>query len=221
MHEILEKLNNNVPAVVELPGINGNTIRCRALFVKKDSPCLDLVFPPQAWDAADLQIGADCTLAVEHSNMTVNLLARLDRVVNDRRLSLTARARVVPELMREYFRVAINTPIKAAYIARPDEPETNTWELAGTTLDLSGSGVLAFFSVLPPSRRDIQLTITVPEEDHAIACLADIVRSYKIRDNRFHIAFHFEDIAAKTRDMIMACCMHEQRRQRREQVHTT
>ena len=218
INDILEKLHDNAPTVVDLPGINGKTIQCKALFIKKEPPCLELIFPPQAWDATELKFGTDCNLVVEQNNLSVNLVARLDQISGDRRLILTAREPVDPESLREYFRVAINTTIEASYIAGPKDTRTNTWRLTGTTLDLSGSGVLALFSSVPPSRQNIQLVITVPEEDNPIVCLANMVRSYKIRSNRYQIAFHFESITPKTRDMIMACCMQEQRRQLRENI---
>lgn len=220
IHDILEKLADNAPTIVDLPGIHDETIRCNALFVKKELPCLELVFPPRSWDAADLKIGADCNLAVDHNGLTVNLIARLDSVVRDRRLSFTAREPVAPEALRDYFRVAIATAIEASYIAGPKETKIDTWKMTGTTLDLSGSGVLAIFSEKPPSSHRIQLVITVPEESMPIVCLANVVRSYRIRKNRFQVAFHFENITSKARDMIMACCMQEQRRQLRENVHT-
>ena len=218
LHDIFTKLTDNAPAFVDLPLIHGESIRRKALFIKKDFPCLELVFPPRSWEATDLKIGADCTLSVEHNSLSLNLIARLDRVIRDRRLHFTAKEPVNPESLREYFRVAINTPIQASYIAGPRETGTN-WKLAGTTLDLSGSGVLAVFSSLPPNRRHIQLVITVPEESSPIACLASVIRSSRIRNNRFQVAFHFENVTSKTRDMIIACCMQEQRRQLREQVH--
>ena len=219
IHDILRKLADNAPTIVDLPGIHDETIRGKALLVKKESPCLELVFPPRSWNAADLKIGADCNLAVDHNGLTVNLIARLDSVVRDRRLSFTAREPVAPEVLRDFFRVSINTAIEASYIAGPKETKIDTWRMIGTTLDLSGSGVLAIFSGKPPSTQRIQLVITVPEEDNPIVCLANVVRSYRIRKNRFQVAFHFINITSKTRDMIMACCMQEQRRQLRENVH--
>jgi len=219
IHDILAKLNDKAPTIVDLPGIREETIRCKALFVKKELPCLELVFPPRSWEATDLKIGADCNLAVEHNGLTINLIARLDGVVRDRRLRFTAREPVAPESLRDYFRVSINTPIEASYIAGPKEIKNTTWKLTGTTLDLSGSGVLALFTEKPPSHQRIQLVITVPEEDTPIVCLASVVRAYRIRKNRFQVAFHFENLTPKTRDMLIACCMQEQRRQLRENVH--
>ncbi len=220
INEILEKLNDNAPTVVDIPGKREENFRCKALFIKKESPALELVFPPHSWEADNLEIGSDCNLAVEHNGLTVNLIARLDAVVRERRLSFTAREPVSPEALRDYFRVSINTAIEASYIAGPKETKTRTWKMIGTTLDLSGSGVLAIFAEKPPSNHRIQLVITISGEENPIVCLANVIRSYRIRKNRFQVAFHFENISTKTRDVIISCCLQEQRRQLRENVQT-
>lgn len=219
VNEILEKLNDSAPTVVDLPGVHEENIRCKALFIKRESPLLELIFPPRSWEADDLKIGADCNLAIEHNGVTINLIARLDGVVQERRLRFTAREPVSPESLRDYFRVSINTPIEASYIAGTKEIKNRTWKMVGTTLDLSGSGVLALFAEKPPSNHRIQLVITIPDEETPIVCLANVVRSYRIRKNRFQVAFHFENVTTKTRDLLIACCMQEQRRQLRENVH--
>jgi c-di-GMP-binding flagellar brake protein YcgR len=218
INEILEKLTDNAPVVVDIPGKYEENFRCKALFIKKESPALELVFPPLSWEAESLQIGADCNLAVEHNGMTINLIARLDGVVRDRRLSFTAREPVSPEMLRDYFRVSINIPIEASYIAGPKETKIRTWKMVGTTLDLSGSGVLALFAEKPASNFRIQLVITPSTEESPIVCLANVIRTYRIRKNRYQVAFHFESIPSKTRDQIISCCLQEERRQLRENV---
>lgn len=218
INEILEKLIDNTRVVVDIPGNSEDCFRYNALLIKREAPLFELLFPPKAWNIEDLNIGTDCTLAVDHNGMTVNLVARLDGVINDRRLGFTAREPLAPESLRDYFRVSINLPIEASYIAGPKEVKIQSWKLKGTTLDMSGSGVLALFDEKPPSNHRIQLVITAPGEETPIACLANVVRSYRIRKNRFQVALHFEHISTKTRDMVIACCLQEQRRQLRENV---
>lgn len=219
INELLDKLNDNAPTVVDIPGKTEDVLRCNALLIKKEPPLLELLFPPESWIADDLKIGANCHLTVEHKGLTVNLIARLDSVAGNRRLHFIAREPVSPEELRDYFRVSINTPIEASYIAGPKEVNVHTWKMIGSTIDLSGSGVLAMFAEKPPSNNRIQLIITVPkEESPPIICLANVVRSYRIRKNRYQVAFHFENISKKTRDQIVSCCLQEERRQLRENV---
>lgn len=218
--EILDKLNDNAATEVDLPGKDGETFRCKALLNKKEPPLIELVFTPGAWDAEELELGANCNLVVEHNGLTINLIARVDRIVGDRRLHLTAREPVSPESLRDYFRVSINTPIEASYIAGPREIKNQTWKMVGTTIDLSGSGVLALFAEKPQNNHNIQLVMTVPDEPAPVVCLANVVRTYRIRKNRYQVAFHFENISSKARDQVISCCLQEQRRQLRERIQT-
>lgn len=220
INDILDKLNDNTHTIVDLPGNNDECFRSNALLIKKDNSHLELLFPPDAWDAHDLKLGGDCTLIVEHNGRTINLIARLDSVVNDRRLSFTAQEPLSPESLRDYFRVSINVPIEASYVAGSKEINTRSWKLIGNTLDLSGSGVLALFAEKPHSLHRIQLVITPSTTEAPIICLANVVRSYRVRKNRYQVAFHFENVPSRTRDQIIYCCLQEQRRQLRENVET-
>jgi len=198
--------------MVDIPARNGENYRCKAVLVKKEYPTVELVFPPNSWEESNLSLGSECTLSIEHDGRDINILASLDKVTSDRRLQCTANEPISLESLREYFRVLINLPLEARYIAGPKEVKAKTWKMVGTTIDLSGSGVLALFSEKPAT----QLVITMPEDDSSIVCLADVVRTYRLRKNRYQVAFHFEVVSSKTRDQIISCCLQEQRRQLRE-----
>jgi len=219
VEDILNKLNDNSPVTVDIPSSKEEALRCKALLIKKEPPLLELLFPPNSWQADDLKIGANCNLVIEHKETTVNLIARLDTTAGDRRLHFTAREPVSPVTLRDYFRVSMNLPIEASYIAGPKEVNTQTWKMVGTTIDMSGSGVLAMFANKPANNMHIQLIITMPDEEAApIVCLANVVKSYRLRQNRYQVAFHFENVTAKTRDQIVSFCLQEERRQLRENV---
>lgn len=162
--------------------------------------------------------GDDCHIAVELDGQPINLIAQLHHAEGDRRLHCTAREPVAAESLREYFRVTINMPIEASYIAGPREVNNKTWKMIGTTIDLSGCGVLAVFAEKPASTHNIQLVMTHPEEEAALVCLADVVRTYRIRKNRYQVAFHFNVISPKTRDHAISLCLREQRRHLRDNV---
>jgi c-di-GMP-binding flagellar brake protein YcgR len=218
--EILERINDKAATLVDLPGKNGENYRCKAVLLKKDAPVVELVFPPDSWEESSLMLGANCQLAVEHEDRTITLIACLDTVSGHRRLQFTAREPVSPESLREYFRVLINVPIEASYIAGPREVKAKTWKMIGTTIDLSGSGVLAVFAEKPPTTHNIQLVLSLPGEETPIVCLADVVRTYRLRKNRFQVAFHFGVVSSKTRDQIISCCLQEPRRPLRANVLT-
>ena len=219
--DILNRLNDNANVIVDIPSIrDGESVRCKALLIKKESPLLELLFLPNSWEASDLKIGAHCHLVVEHKGDTVSLIARLDSIAGNRRLHFTAREPIAPESLRDFFRVSTKLPIEASYIAGPKEVNAQTWRMVGTTIDLSGSGVLAMFSGKPTSNNRIQLVITAPDEEEPIVCLANVTKTYRLRQNRYQVAFHFENIPVKTRDRVVSYCLQEERRQLRENVRT-
>jgi c-di-GMP-binding flagellar brake protein YcgR len=210
--DILNRINETAPVVVDLASVKEETIRCKAVLIKKDLPLLELVFLPNSWDIDDLKIGGNCNMVIEHKGETVNIIARLDRVAGPRRLHFTAREPIAPESLRDYFRVSTNLPIEASYIAGPLEVNAQTWKMYGTTIDLSGSGVLALFPGKPPSNKRIQLIITVPDGAAPIVSLANVIKSYRLRQNKYQVAFHFETFNSDSQDKIIACCFELQRR---------
>ncbi len=218
--EILEKLNDNASVVVDIPSTKEEDLRCKAMLIKRESPLLELLFPPDSWTTTDLKFGANCNLVVDHKGTSVNLIARLDSAVGDRRLHFTAREPVAPEALRDFFRVSINATIEASYIAGPQEVRVHSWKMLGTTIDLSGSGVLALFPEKPPSNNRIQLIITTSADAPPLVLLANVVRSYRLRKNRYQVAFHFETLTEKNRDQLLSFCLQEERRQLRENVRT-
>ena len=217
--DIIKKLNESSSVVVDLASKTGETIRCKALLIKKDPPLLELVFLPNSWEIDDLKIGGNCNMVIDHNGDTVNLIARLDSVAGPRRLHFIAREPIAPESLRDYFRVSANLPIEASYIAGPQEINAQTWKMIGTTIDLSGSGVLALFPGKPPSNNRIQLIITVPGEEAPIVCLANVIKSYRLRQNKYQVAFHFDSINSDIQDKIIACCFELQRRNLRMKAH--
>jgi c-di-GMP-binding flagellar brake protein YcgR len=216
--DLLNKLDDQATTTVDLPGRNGEHYRCKAMLVKRNLPEIELVFPPNSWEKENLLFDDDCHIAIELDGHPFNLIAQLHHAVGDRRLHCTAREPVAPESLREYFRVAVNMPIEASYIAGPREVNNKTWKMIGTTIDLSGCGVLGVFAEKPASTHNIQLVMTHPEEEAALVCLADVVRTYRIRKNRYQVAFHFNVISPKTRDHVISLCLREQRRHLRDNV---
>lgn len=217
--DILNKISDNAQVVVDIASTKEETLRCKALLIKKEAPLLELVFLPNSWQGDDLKIGGNCNMAIDHNGETLNLIARLDSIAGPRRLNFTAREPIAPESLRDYFRVSTNMPIEASYIAGPKEVTIQTWKMNGTTIDLSGSGVLALFPGKPPSTNRIQLVITGPNEEAPIVCLANVIRSYRLRQNKYQVAFHFDSIDSDTQDKIIACCFEFQRRNLRSKVH--
>ncbi|WP_028579329.1 PilZ domain-containing protein [Desulfogranum japonicum] len=218
--EIIEKLESGSAATITLQEQNGDLARLTCAFRSGESPSFDLLFPPNSLKIPNLIMGINCQLVVKHRGNDVNIIAELDKVVNERCLRLIGREPIRPEALREYFRVGINTSIEIGYTPEAREVRTNAWQMLGTTIDLSASGVLALFAEKPPSKKRLYIRITDPESNKIIHSHGHVVRSYRMRKNRYQVAIHFEKVAQKTRDALIALCFQEQRKQLRENIQT-
>jgi len=216
--EIINQLNDNAMATVDIPLKEGEDQRLNCILKKADAPSFDLVFAPHALDGTTVENAGNCRLIVKHADSSINLNIRIDTVKNERTLECTALESISPESMREYFRVMISTPIRASYRPGPRETKSRAWEISGTTIDLSGGGVLALFPEKPANTNRIQLEIDLPGQQAPVLCLAKVVRTYRLRKNRFQVAFNITEIEGKARDIIISCCLQEQRRQLRNKV---
>ncbi|PID72064.1 MAG: hypothetical protein CSA31_00180 [Desulfobulbus propionicus] len=218
IEELVEKLRDGSEAVLDLTDKNGNTHRLNALYAQGDTPRFELFFPPNAWKSSDLALGVNCQVMVRHKGVGVNLVAELDQILNKRRLQFIAREPIKPEALREYFRVLINTTVEIGYIPGPKEVKTKKWQMVGTTVDLSASGVLGLFAEKPPSNNRLQIRIIDPSTLTPIACIGHVVRTYRMRKKRYQVALHFDNVEQSLRDKLIACCLAEQRKQLRENV---
>lgn len=218
IEKIIDNLNDGAHVVIDLPIGDQDTHRLNAAFQKDEGLEFELFFPPDSWNIEELQLGLNCQLTVKHKGGDVNLIAELDKVVSDRRLSFIAREPIKPEALREFFRVTTNVPIEIGYAPGPKEVKTKAWKMVGTTVDLSGSGVLGLFAGKPPSENRINISIEDPASETKILCTGDVVRTYRMRKKRFQVAMHFNAVDQVTRDRLIAFCLQEQRKQLREKI---
>ncbi len=216
--EIINQLNHNAMATVDIPLKEGEDQRLNCIFKKTDAPSFSLVFAPNALSSVTIEDETNCRLIVKHGDSAINLNIRIDAVKNDRTMECTALESISPESMREYFRVMISAPIRAAYKPGPREIKNKSWQLSGNTIDLSGGGVLALFSEKPANTNRIQLEIDLPDQQTPVVCTAKVVRTYRLRKKRFQVAFNITEIEGKARDIIISSCLQEQRRQLRNKV---
>ena len=114
---------------------------------------------------------------------------------------------------RDFVRVQVNVPItiRAAYPLVGEK--TGEWIRHGTTVDMTGSGILVSLSEKPPIDESISLEISLPTQPpERIKIGAHPVRTLRTDDNRWKIAYRFDIISAEERDKIIGCCLVEQRR---------
>ena len=216
--EIINQFHDNAMATVDIPINEGEDQRLNCIFKKTKAPCFSLVFAPHALDSKNFAYTDKCRLIVKHGDSSINLNVRIDSIEGDRTALCTALESISPESLREYFRVMIRAPIRASYQPGPREKKNKAWTIDGTTIDLSGGGVLAIFSEKPASINNIQLEINLPDQSAPVVCVAKVVRTYRLRKKRFQVAFNITEIEGKARDIIISSCLQEQRRQLRNKV---
>ncbi len=217
--KIIEQLDNGDRATLDVPMIDGSTEIIHCVLKKTEtSPSLKLLYPSNTIQTENLLYESKCRLVIQHGEGAVNLKVQIEKADNDNALVCTAFESIKPEELREYFRVMINISIHAIYQPGPKEKKNLPWLLKGKTIDLSGSGVLAMFPGKPQNNNHIQLEMDIPGQNMPILCQAKVIRTYRMRQKRYQVAFSFENIEQKTKDMIISCCLREQRRQLREKI---
>ncbi len=216
--EIIDQLIDSSNVLIDIPLNTGQNKRLASIYKKTDAPHLKLVFPPKSLPSStEIDQRATCKLSIDNTDTTVTLAANIDRLESDRILILTAREPIKPELLREYFRVTIRSPITARTPVTQKTPSGPT-ELNGETIDISGGGLLALLPKIPLIKKNITLELHLPDNSEAIEIVSHIVRARRLKKAKFQIAFQFDEIDPKLQDRIMRCCMEQQRKQLRDNI---
>ncbi len=187
------------------------------IFKKDEAPLFYLVFPPDKLPD-NLALDKNCYLSFKTTSPPIIITAKTEKLINDRTIYLKALKAVDPTSLREYFRVDMSTRLIASYEPLTKKDQDTGWEITGETIDVSGTGVLALFDEKPKNENNINLLLHLNYYNDSIACKARVIRTRKLRKNRYRVAFHIEDIASKDRDKIITCCLHEQRKILRERM---
>lgn len=161
-----------------------------------------------------------CILNIRIDGPSTFFEAEIYKIKDLQHLVMTAIRQISPELMREFFRVKVvsNVVVESFQLQHTGEP-ANNFILKGETIDISASGILASFSNKPIFKKQVKLKINLPTQSNEIInVIAHPVRTVKISDKQYNIAFHFDDITSVDRDKIIECCLIIQRRSLRLKI---
>jgi hypothetical protein len=189
--------------------------RERCIFQKTTAPHFNLLFEPGTLPVETIDTKSPCIINLDMAGHSVSIEAMITKIINDQIIELTARKTINHEQMREYFRVDYTVPVLAGS-RHPEEdldaPE-EYWQIPGTIIDLSGSGLLAIFHEEPPADKLVRLQLSLHNDrSNTISFLARPVRTSEVEKNRFVVAYHFEEINDEDRDKIVGQCLITQRR---------
>ncbi len=213
--DILNNIPDAKPVRVFLPLKDmPERYRLQGVYHKSSPPLFSLYFKPGALPVDAIDSKDTCIINIDIGGSTVSLEAKIKEFGDSQHLVMTVVKTMSHEQMRDFFRVdAVTSVIGKSFGPQIFGEKNDDWTLIGETIDISGSGILASFPKKPPSIRQIRLKITLPtDEPEVISVLAHPVRTLKVSDKQYDVAFHFDDITSEDRDKIIGCCLVIQRK---------
>jgi c-di-GMP-binding flagellar brake protein YcgR len=217
---LVKSIPDGQAATVTLTDNSGQRRLYECVFKESIAPSFFLVFPIDALPK-EIDETKQCPLVSrDRSDKSVSFLAEIEARNKPHILELVARKSVRPEDLREYFRIEIRTFIAVRYYSGESNEKQLEWELDGETVDLSQSGVLAVFPEECRNSHPLEIELMLLNPAQTVLCTGHIVRSKRLRKDRWLTSFHFDVISPNVRDAIAMNCFTEQRRQLRNNVQT-
>lgn len=217
----LKDIPDGKPVRIFLP-IQDNKERYRAncVFQKDEYPHFSLNFKVGELPHELINTKEACIITIDLGGTNVSLEANIAKITGSQTLKMVAQKTINHEQMREFFRVdAATQVISKSFQPKISNSQGEEWSFNGTTIDISGSGLLATFSEQPPMDEQVRLEITLPNDNgRTISVLARPIRSQKMSDDHYVVAYHFDEIEMEDRDLIIGSCLIIQRQLLRMKV---
>ena len=217
---LVKSIPDGQPASITITDSTGARSHLQGVYKESQAPYFFVLFAPgQLPDALDTT--RPCPFASQDRNDTdVAFISEIVEKTSGRALELVAKKTVRAEDLRQFFRVTLRTIITIRFF--PENPDSNQqeWQLVGETVDISQSGTLV---ILPEECRnttglDFEITLTNPSKK--VFCTGRVIRSKRLKKDRWLTSFHFDEISSSDRDAIAQNCFSEQRRQLRDKGQT-
>ncbi|BHH83413.1 hypothetical protein LA52FAK_17020 [Desulforhopalus sp. 52FAK] len=195
-------------------------IRAQCIYQQTSSPKFSLIFKPGVLPVDEIDTSKPAIINIDMGGPTLSLEANILNIPNSQTIDLIVRKSFSHEQMREFFRVdAVTSVISKSFETAVFDNTSEGQATPGTTVDISGSGILAIFEEKPPQTEHIRLEIVVPTaEAQTVSVFAHQVRLHKLHDGRYEVAYHFDDISDEDRDIIIGTCLVLQRQMLRLKV---
>lgn len=219
--QLLRSIPDAKPVRVFIP-ITGKTERYRvsSILRKTNGAAFQLLFQAGVLPTDAIDTTQTCLVTVDMGGPNVSIEARVTRIINEQALEMGIVKSVSHEQMREFFRVdATTSVISSSFHLEFFGQQGKPWSIKGRTIDISGSGILALFTEPVPEDKQVKLEIALStDNDETITTLAHPVRSMKIAENHYEVAYQFDDISTEDRDKIIGYCLIVQRKHLRLKV---
>lgn len=212
---------NGKPVRIFLP-IKDSKERYRAscIYQKEEYPHFSLNFKIGELPHQYIDVKQTSLISVDLGGQNISVEAVIKEISGSQTLKMVVQKTINHEQMREFFRVDANAHvISKAFHPKISNHKGEDFSFDGTTIDISGSGILTSFTELPPMDQQVKLEITLPnDEEKVITALAKPIRSQQISENQYDVAYHFEEIEPEDRDLIIGSCLIIQRQLLRMKV---
>jgi c-di-GMP-binding flagellar brake protein YcgR len=221
----LDTIADAKPVRVFLPlkGID-ERYRAQGIYQKSTPPVFSLLFKAGSLPTESIDPRKNAIVNIDMGGPSLSLEANITEIVSNQHLIMRAVNSMSHEQMREFFRVdTVTSVIGRSFPSQAKQASAGAymnWALKGETIDISGSGILASFPEKPPEDEFIRLEITLPTvEPETVSVLARPIRSVQTGDNRWDVAYQFDEITTEDRDKIIGCCLEIQRKLLRLKVN--
>ncbi|PIE56950.1 MAG: hypothetical protein CSA34_01225 [Desulfobulbus propionicus] len=219
INDLFNRIKNGKAVRVALAVLDSNEKeRYNCVLNTLELPSFSLTFPTGALPVERIDRNRSCVVLIDLAGQSISLTATITTIPNRQTMLLTGQEVVDHEQLRDFFRVDVVTPVKATPLPLTNGDD-NSCCLTGETVDFSGNGLLACFNTSMETDSLFQLEVKLPPHGLDVAqMIGRVIRSIAVKDNRYQVAFYFEEIAPETRDKIMACCFKIQRNHLRMRV---
>ncbi len=210
----LQEIESGKPVRIFLPLKDSHRVRAQCVYQETTPPQFTLNFKHGDLAIDEIDRTGSCIVSIDIGGPTLSIEAKILKIVNSQTLEMVIQKSMSHEQMRDFFRVDTETQvISKSFQTRLRKNKNKTWTLKGQTVDISGSGILAVFNEKPPADHQVKLEITTPSaEPQVVHVLASTVRQQELKDGRYEVAYHFDDISTSDRDKIIGCCLELQRK---------
>jgi c-di-GMP-binding flagellar brake protein YcgR len=218
---IVNAIPDGQTATVTLTDSSGQRRQFNCVFKESEAPSFYLLFSPGTIPE-DIQKNWRCILVSNDSEgEPITFSAKIVEISNNRVIELEARKSIRPEDLREYFRVNLKMPIEIFHEPEKSDAEEESLELTGETVDISQTGVLSILSDECKITKPLSIELDLPNPAETIICSGRLIRSKRIRKNRWLTSFHFDNLSSSSRELIAKNCFSAQRQQLRENIQTS
>ncbi len=217
---LVNSIPDGQPATITVTDLAGERRHLQGVYKESKAPSFYFLAPPDQLPTT-LDTSKQCSFSSrDKSDGDISLIADILDTISTRTLELVARKPVRTEDLRQFFRVSLRARIIIGFF--PENPDSNQqeWQIEGETMDISQSGILADLPAECANATGLDFEIALVNPPKQVFCTGHVIRSKRLKKDRWIVSFHFDEISATDRDAIAKNCFAEQRRQLRDKGET-